>query len=66
MESHHISGTGEKGSGKCIDIHLDSEQGEIRICDLEDHSNRMRICAEDWNELIDRIRSGRIGKIPIS
>lgn len=62
MERHHISSDRIPGV-KCIDIYLDHKKGKVEIVDALTKSNRITISAGDWNQLINRIRAGKIGKI---
>ena len=62
MEHHHIS-SDRIPAFKCIDIYLDHEAGIAHIVDSLDQKNRITISAGDWNELVDRIRSGKINQL---
>ncbi len=59
-EHHHIS-AGKRSATKCIDLYLDHDARRVRIVDTLEPSNQMLISAEDWNELIGRIKAGSIG-----
>ena len=61
MEHYHISS--DRYGVKCIDIYLDHEGGEVQIVDALNRSNRIVISAGDWNQLVERIRAGRIAKV---
>jgi len=62
MEYHHVSSDRIPGL-KCIDIYLDHKNGKVEIVDSLNNSNRITISSGDWNQLVDRIRRGKIGKI---
>lgn len=62
VEHHHISGREPTQKG-CIDLYLDRERGEVRIVDTLNNQTAITISRDDWNELVDRIRSHRIGHV---
>jgi hypothetical protein len=62
MEHHHISFS-RFPFLKCIDIYLDHDRREAKIVDAEDSLNKITLSADDWNELIRRIKAGEIGTI---
>jgi len=64
VEHHHVS-IKLWNELRSIDIYLDHKKKEVQIIDSHEKSNRIKIEAGDWNELVNQIKTNQIGKLNI-
>ena len=61
MRRYHVSSRGLRS----IDVKLIDEKNMVEIVDTYNSKNRIIVSSEDWNELVKKIRDGKIGFVGV-